>query len=101
MINEGRPVYGLVGYVNEITTFGVLDYTVLCTQTHTHPHTQSKHILLVHRRMSTSLVSEICHPVYTEGTLALLYIIKPLWYIPGNNTEPCRRVYNVQCTYMS
>jgi len=81
MINEGRPVYGLAGYVNEITTFGELECTVLCTQTCTHTHTRThKHqtqIANARTRLSTSTVSEICYPLYTEGTRALLYIIKP------------------------
>jgi len=78
MINEGRPVYGLAGYVNEITTFGELDCTVLCTQPSTHtPNTTSCRCTHAHVHV---VVSEIRHPMYTEGARALLCIIKPFWY---------------------
>lgn len=55
MINEGRPVYGLAGYVNEITTFGELDCSILCTHTHTYTrtctqNTHPEHNLLLHAR---------------------------------------------------
>jgi len=85
MINEGRPVYGLAGYVNEITTFGELDCTVLCTQTHTPNTTRRCTQAHVHRWFPKFAIP--CTPRALGRYYILLNRSGIYWY-NNNNIEP-------------
>lgn len=92
MINEGQLVYGLTGYVNEITTFGELDCTVLCTQT-PHTYTQTEHNLMMHARACPCRrfpkFAKLC--IFWEFRRYYILLYRKLYMIYNNTIKPrCR-----------